>query len=191
MKMLFPVFLALSLAVSFTPVLASGRGDICIESDEGDLFRDDNVSMDFDDGSFIFTHEDDEKVEITKKYDLIVNGDRVRLSARQQRLVEEYYVTFQAVIDEAKEMGLAGAKIGVQGAKLGLTAVLGVLKLLSPEYDQEDLDADLEVHEEKMEHIAAKLEKRGDKLERKVEKLQHKHERLRDGIEKLDELGWF
>jgi len=191
MKMLLPIFLALSLAISFAPLPVSARGDVCIGTDDGDLFRDDNVSVDIDDGSLVFTHDDDETVEITEGHDLIVNGDRVRLSPRQQRLVEEYYVSFRAVINEAKAIGLEGAKIGAQGAVLGVAAVVGVLRLLSPDYDENDLEADLEHKGEKIERISAKIEKRADKLERKAKKLEHRHERLRDGVEELDELGWF
>ena len=54
------------------------------DCDNDNLFRDGEVDVDIDDGSIVFTHEDDdETVEITEKGDLIVNGEPG--AARTQR----------------------------------------------------------------------------------------------------------
>jgi hypothetical protein len=157
------------------------------------LFRDDNVNVDFDDGSIVFTHEndDDETVEITEKYDLIVNGKAVRLTGGQQRLVEEYYESFSGIVEEAKQIGVEGAKIGVKGAKLGISAVLGVLMLAADDRDSEDLKIELDRKGERIERMAQHLEKRAKKLEAEAEDLEDLHDTLRDKIDELDSLGWF
>lgn len=192
MKIMAILFGAMLLGVSFVAGPVSADRTVCVHSDKDDLFRDDNVSVEIEDGTLIFTHDnDDETVEITEEYELIVNGRSVHLDAEQRRLVREYYDSFESLIEEAKEIGLQGAKIGVQGAKLGLVAVVGVLKLLSPDYDESDLEADLEIKGEKIERVAAKLEKRANRLEHRAKKLERQHERLREEIEELDELGWF
>ena len=56
-------------------------------------------------------------------------------------------------------IGIEGGKIGLAGAGLGLKAVAGVFKLLTPGYDEDDLERD-------MEHEAEKLEKKAEKIAR-------------------------
>lgn len=161
-------------------------------SDDDDLFRGDNISSDLDDGKLLFTHQDDdETVEMTAEGDLAVNGRAVRLGASERGLVKDYYATFDGIVEDAKEIGLAAAKIGAKGATLGLRALLGTLMLVSPDYDKDDLEEALDDEGDKLDRSAAKLEKRGKRLERKANKLEKIHGQLRDRVPELDELGWF
>lgn len=179
-------------AVMLAPASIAAHRAACGGHDEYNLFRDSNVEIDLDDESIVFTHEDDdETVEITDEYELIVNGEAVHLDAEQRRLVRKYYESFRHVIEEAKEIGIEGAKLGVQGAKLGIAAAVGSLKLLSPDYDGDDLEKELDHKGEKIERVAAKLEKRAKKLERRAKTLECLHDQLRSDIDELDELGWF
>ena len=57
----------------------------------------------------------------------------------------------------AKMLGIEGAKIGAGGVKLGFTAIAKVVKLLSDEYDTDDLEEDLEREAEKLEKKAERL----------------------------------
>jgi hypothetical protein len=156
------------------------------------MFRGNDVAVDFDEGSILFTdQESDETVEITDEYALLVNGHPVQLGRDERKLVEDYYDTFQSVIETGKAVGVEGAHVGVQGLKLGLDAALGVLKLLDENYDQEDLQAELDHKGGKIEREAAKLEKKAHKLELKAERLQDLHAGLRDRVDELDGLGWF
>jgi hypothetical protein len=179
-------------AALFVPGMAPAHVHINCDSDDDDLFRDDDVSIDLEDHSIIFTHEDsDETVEITEDGKLIVNERRVSLNRAERELVEDYYLTFNAIIDEAKSIGIQGAKVGVKGAALGLKAALGVLLLLSPDYDTDDLEEDLEDEGEKIDRMAKKIEKRAKRLEKRANKLERLHDELRDRVDELDDLGWF
>jgi hypothetical protein len=193
MKILFSLCAIVAALAMMMPAPVSAHRHTCHFEDGGDsLFRDGGVQIDLDDGSLIFTHEDDdETVEITDTYELIVNGRPVRLNRDQQRLVKEYRDSFEYIVEEAKEIGIEGARVGVQGAKLGVAAALGVLKLLSPDYDSDDLDRDLDRKGRKVDRLASRLEKRADRLERKVDRFEDLHDRLRNEIDELDELGWF
>lgn len=185
------ILAAIFAAVLFVP--AGLTAEVHMRCDDDDnLFRGDDVSVDFEDGSIIFTdQESNETVEITERADLVVNGQVVRLSRGQRALVKDYYVTFDAIVEDAKSIGLQGAKVGARGAALGLKAAVGVLLLLSPNYDGDDLEKDLEEDQEKLERVASKLEKRAERLEKRADKLERLHEGLRDNIDELNELGWF
>jgi len=181
-------------AVAFMPPSVSAHKGVTVRHDCGDsdLFRDDNVDVDIDDSSIVFTHEkDDETVEITEDGGLKVNGRPVHLARDQRKLVEEYYETFDGVIEEAKQIGLEGARIGVKGAKLGLSAVVGALLLITDDKDAQDLEIELDRKGEKIERMAERLEKRAKKLEAKAERLENLHDDLRSEIDELDDLGWF
>ena len=54
---------------------------------------DDTKSMEFHKGSLIIKQKGNRpnKIEITKSYQLFVDGDLVKTNAEQQQLVEEYY----------------------------------------------------------------------------------------------------
>jgi len=41
-----------------------------------------------------------------------VNGQAVRLDADERRLVKKYYESFECIMEEAKEIGIEGAKLG-------------------------------------------------------------------------------
>ena len=156
------------------------------------LCRGENVSAVIEDGCIVFTDkESGETVEITEQAKLVVNGQSVRLNRGQRALVEEYHATLVDIVEEAKSIGAQGAKVGLHGAGLGLKAAIGVLMLLSPSYDSNDLEKDLEGNEEELERVASKLERRAERLEESVGKLERLHEDLRDNVHELDDLGWF
>jgi hypothetical protein len=181
-------------AVMFMPLGASAHRNIHFhhDCDNDHLFRGDDVSVDFEDGSIVYTHDDDdETVEIVEDGSLIVNGRTVRLTREQRRLVEDYYATFDGIVEEAKQIGIEGARIGVHGAKLGISAVIGALLLISNDRDADDLEIELDRKGDKIQHMAARLEKRAKKLEARAERLEDQHDRLRRKIDELDDLGWF
>jgi hypothetical protein len=191
----FVILCVLALAAAtFMPPSASAHKSCTVRHNCGDsnLFRGDNVDVDIDDGSIVFTNDDnDETVKITEDGDLIVNGGPVHLARDQRKLVEDYYETFDGIIEEAKQIGLEGAKIGVKGAKLGLSAVVGALLLIADDRDADDLQIELDRKGEKIERMAERLEKRAKKLEARANRLEDQHDTLRKEIGELDDLGWF
>jgi len=192
MKLLTIVCVTALSVMLLAPASCSARGAVCQKDGRDNFCRDDGVDLSFNDGSIVFTHEDDdETVEITDEYGLIVNHHDVSLDEDQQRLVRKYYISCENLLEEAKQLGLEGARLGVQGVKLGIAAAVGSLKLLSPDYDEEDFEDELDHKSKKIERVAAKLEKRADKLERRAQTLECLHDQLRNDIDELDELGWF
>jgi hypothetical protein len=191
----FAILCVLTLAVAtFMPSSASAHGSVHIKQDcdNNNLFRDDDVDLDIDDGSIVFTHEDDdETVEITEDGGLVVNGNPVRLARDQRKLVEDYYETFDGILDEAKHIGLEGAKIGVKGAAFGLSAVVGALLSISNGRDSDNVEAELDRKGERIERMAERLERRAERLEARAERLRGMQENLRSEINELGGLGWF
>jgi hypothetical protein len=156
------------------------------------LFRGDDVNVSIDNGCITFTDEEScESVQITDDYNLVVNERIVHLDRHQQRLVETYHSRFSSLTDDAIELAKDAVKIGLDGAKLGAFAVLGVLRLLSSDYDSDDLEADLGHKGSKIEQKAERLERRGERLEKRAQSLERLHRELRKSIRELNELEWF
>ncbi len=160
-----------------------GNGDMCFE----------NVRVQIDDGSVILINQDDddERVEFTKDYDLLINGDYIKLNHKQQKLVKEFHSLSFDLIDEAKNIGLEGAKVGISGAALGLVAVSNVFKLLSPDYDSEDFEREMEEQAEKLEKKAEKLEEKAEELEEIADELDEIRDDLQKITPELQDYEWF
>ena len=178
------------LLFSFFCVNASG-----VDSDKHSkfsFFEDIELEID-DDGTIILTDKDygDGTVEITRNYELYVNGERIETSDRQKEMLEEYYENINRLIVYAKRIGIEGAKIGVEGAKVGAKAIVGVLKMIFTDYDEDDLEDDIEDDAEEIEEMAEKLEKEADGLELLADDLEDLHHDLKDEFPELRELGWF
>ena len=152
-----------------------------------------NISIDVDDGSVIIKNNKDrhERVELSEEYELYVNGKFIRTNREQRRYFEDYHDLTCQIEHDAKKIGKEGAKIGARGAKLGVTAVFNVLKLLSSDYDSDDLEREMERESSKLEANAEKLERKAEKLEEMVDELEELHFKLKESIPELDELEWF
>jgi len=178
---------------SLCSTISAHNDDDCCHS-FGDLNCIDHVSIDYHRGSvFINPKYDDEEgeVEITRDYELYVNGKKVELNDEQQDWVMDYHELVRDIYREAMDIGWEGAKIGVKGAALGLKAVVGVVRLLSPDYDEEDLERDLEYEAEKIEIEAEELEEFAEEIEEMAEDLEYTHKLMRREIKQLDRLRWF
>lgn len=132
-----------------------------------------------------------EDVEITEDRQLYVNGEKINLSRHQEEMVEDYYRMTIDIIQEAHHIGWEGAKVGAHGAKIGLQAVVGIVKLLSPDYDSDDLERDLDRETKKIEKRAEALEDKADDLEDLADELEALHWKMRREIGALKELAWF
>jgi hypothetical protein len=154
----------------------------------------DGMSLNIDHDDLIFTpadEDEDGEVKITEEHELYVNDQRIRLNSEQQKLVGEYHDQMMALIESAKKIGLEGARVGVEGAALGIKAVGGVFKLLSPDYDTDDLEREMERESSKIEAKAAKLEAKADDIEDQADELEDLHDELIDTIPELADLDWF
>lgn len=154
----------------------------------------DGSELEISDDELIFTpadHDEDGEVRITEKHELYVNDKLIRLDSRQQEMVGEYYEQMMVLMESAKKIGLEGAKVGVQGAALGMKAVGSVFRLLSPDYDTDDLEREMEREAAKIEAKANRLEDAADEIEEQAEELEDLHYEMIDEIPELDDLGWF
>ena len=156
---------------------------------------DENTSFDLDDGSIIIIHESRNRgesiVEFTEDYELIIGGEKIHLNAAQQILVEQFYDQSMDILGYAIAIGWEGAEIGLDGAKLGIRAISCVFKLLSPYYDTDDLEREIEREAEKLEDKSERLEDKAEFIEDMVADLEDIAEDLQHEIPELDELGWF
>jgi len=156
---------------------------------------DEDISFDLDDGTLIITYERDRRdrsiVEFTEDYQLFIDGDEIELNDDQRELVREFYDQSMDIVDYAKEIGWEGAKIGVEGAKLGVRAIGCLFKLLSPNYDSDDMEDEIERAAERIEERAEILEEKAEFIEEMVEDLEDIADDMCDKIPELDRLGWF
>ncbi|MDD4052507.1 MAG: hypothetical protein PHR28_11505 [candidate division Zixibacteria bacterium] len=152
------------------------------------------MNLDIEDNDLIFTpvdKDEDGEVKITEEHELYVNGRLIKVDAKQAQLIGEYHDQMMALMESAKKIGLEGAKIGVEGAGLGVKAVVNVFKLLSPDYDTDDMEKEIEKEASKIEAKASKLEAKAKKIEDQAEELEDIHDDLIDQIPELSRLDWF
>jgi len=155
-------------------------------------YRMDHVDLRFDDGSLIFHDQlGDEEVEITSDNELYINGDHIETTPKQKEILAEYHDAVSEIVDQAMVIGYEGVKVGAHGAALGLKAVGRVFKMLSPEYDSDDLERDMERDAAKIEKRAEELEKKAEKIEKKADRLEVLSDKLCDEIPELEKLRWF
>jgi hypothetical protein len=151
------------------------------------------IDIDIDDGTLIMKGSGgyDGVIEITEDYELLVNGRKVNLNTEQKELVADYYDNFMFVVDEAKLIGLEGAGIGWEGAKLGFSALGCVFKLLSTDYDEDDMEREMEAKAELLEERAEILEEHAEELEEVAEQLEDIFYDMEEEIQEIKELEWY
>lgn len=197
MKFFQIVLLTGLLLVSTATTSLAGKHSSRWSDDNHSRFSnwDDDISFDLDDGTLIITHErnrrDRSVVEFTEDYELYIDGDKIRLNDDQRELVGEFYKQSMDIVDYAKEIGLEGAKIGVEGAKLGMRAIGCLFKLLSSDYDSDDMEDEMERAAENIEEQAEILEEKAEYIEDMVYDLDDIAYDLRNEIPELDRLDWF
>nr|MBN2277177.1 hypothetical protein [candidate division Zixibacteria bacterium] len=153
----------------------------------------DDINIDVDDNDVVITNRGNGfcRVIITEDYELYIDGNLIKTTPEQKKLLAEYYDKTMELVIYAEDLGYEGAKIGVAGAKVGLKAMGGVLKLLFTDYDEDDLERELEAESARIEARAAKLEDKADELETLADQLELLTEELSDEIPELEQLEWF
>ena len=190
MNVLKPVMIALFLLIC--AVSAHENTHPCQSLSKCKISEDD-CSMKVKNGVLILENNEDYdgSIEITEDYDLYVNHRKVRLDGHQRRLTSEYYDQSLRLIKKAKDIGFEGGKIGLEGAKLGLKAVAGVFRMMSPDYDGDDLERDMEYEAHKIEIKAERLEERAEGIDAMARELEDLRDEMKSDIEELRDLDWF
>lgn len=153
----------------------------------------DKLSIDIEDDNVIVEYKSydfHDVIEITDDYKLIVNDKRVKLDKDQQVLVKHFYKLVKKLKKHTYSLGWEGAKIGVEGAKLGIKAIGRVIKLLSPNYDSDDLEREMEFDAQVIEARADKLEEKAERIEDLLEELDELAYQMKKEIPELDKLEW-
>lgn len=188
MKKTFPLIaLALIVSVMFTVDAESRRR--CRYDDDWTFKA---KSIDFDDGTLVIEHEDEDWiVEITKDYELYIDGREVRVNRQQKKLLRRYYRDYEDIEELAAEIGKEGARIGLAGAKLGVSAVACAVKLILEDYDCDDMEDEIEIKSDDLEKMARTLEKKAEKIEGMADDLEKTHNKLRRSVPELGDLEDF
>jgi len=132
-----------------------------------------------------------QSVVITRSGLLYVNDEEISLKPSEKEAAVEYFVLCDSIMADVKILIKEASKIGIDGAKIGISAATGVLRMLSPFYSSEDFERDIEAKASQIEEKAKDLEKYGDKIEEKSDKLETLHRRLKLRVDQLYELDWF
>jgi hypothetical protein len=181
----------IAVVLALSMILAGGAQAhrVCTHDDDWTFSH---KSIDFEDGTLVIEHEDEDWiVEITEDYKLYVNGERVNTNRQQKKLLRSYYHEYEDIEELAEDIAKEGAMIGLAGAKLGVSAVACVAKLLFEEYDSDDMEDEIEIKTEDLEKMADKLEKKADKIEDLADDLEKTHKKLKRSIPELGDLDDF
>ncbi len=189
------VLLTTVMVLLMASVVSAGNRHIEIEVDGFSFDRAcrlHNHQVQWDKRTVLITavDHDDFDVEIDSDYDLSIDGEKVDLTPQQQVMVEEYYEQFDGLTDEVKEIIWAGAKIGLKGAGVGLKAITGVVKMIFTDYDEDDLERDVERAAEKIEAQAEVIEKQAEKVEDMAYDLEESFDLMVKAIPELQKLDW-
>lgn len=187
------VLLVASMLVFSGPAAAYDRDDECDGHHDRDFLCHCDVDWDGEEGLLTITNEDDddEMIEITKKYVLTINGERIELERGQKELVKDYYTHFKKLHEMAEEIGEEGAKLGADGAKIAAVALKRLCSLFGDDEDAEKFEEEIEREAGKIEAKAKKLEAKAEKIEEIADDLEDLHHDMKKAIPEIDALDWF
>ena len=132
----------------------------------------------------------DDKLVITEDFKLYHDKEPITLDTKQQELVREYYELAEYSFDKLRDIRDQGIEIGLDGAALGIKAIGKVLKLLSPTYDAEDLEREMEQEGETLEKRGERLEEEAERFEESLDHLGDMYEEMRATIPELADIEW-
>jgi hypothetical protein len=182
------------LALTVAPVLAGPHHDGSADRHQArHLSHGDGMERDWDGDTLVLTDTagSDDRVAITPAGGLTINGDTVPLDRGERRLVQDFYGGYVRIEEEVVTLGAAGAKLGVAGAALAARALARVVRLSRDDYDEEDIEREMEAEAARMESKGADLEKRGEAIASLVDELRGTVTAMRAAIPELDALDWF
>lgn len=152
-----------------------------------------NLDIDFEDGDVFITHSGRRSgsVRITEDYELYVNSKHVITNDDQKKLLVEFYSSVEKLNKYAASIGAKGVEIGIDGAKIGLSAISGIFKLILPNYDTDDLEREMDRKSKRIEYKASLLEKEAKALEHLAYDIEDIADELKHEIPELNKLRWF
>lgn len=151
--------LIVAAALAATPLTAAAVDCNADYDIEGDV----DLDIRSTDGDIVFKRDGTEIVRITTAPELVVNDRTIALDAAGQADLVAYRDAYLELIDEAKAIGVAGAKLG---GKAAYAVVVGLLTGTADEV------------EAKIEAEAKKLEEQAENLCVVVERMHTHHRSL-------------
>lgn len=154
----------------------------------------DNIEMQIENDDVVITSSHsryDDEVRITGKYKLFINDELIKTDYDQTKLLEKFHVLAIELNDEAKAIGMEGAKIGVEGARIGTMAIAGIMKMIFLNFDEDDFEESMEKEADEIEEMAEALEERAEDLEEMADNLEDMQDDLSREISEIKELKWF
>ena len=172
--------------------MTAAHDDFYMNPFSGVIFSNDDFTLEIDDGSVFMKQEGRrgqfDEVEITETYDLIINGREIELGPKERELTREFHTLAYEIIDRAMDIGIDGAKLGIDGVKIAFTALAGVIKMIGPNYDEDDLEREVEAKAELLEEKAELLEERAEVIEDIAEDMENIFYDMEDAIPELADL---
>jgi hypothetical protein len=184
------VIIFLAAVLSFSLVSATWAKDKTCTVFNSRRCHLDNLDIDTDNDVLVIKFDDRCRsvVKITDDCELYVNGKYVETTPEQQELVREFHDGVLDIVGQAEKVGVKGAGVGLDGAKLGFKAVIGLLRTLRTDYDMDDLEEDLDYEAAKLEDRARELEDWAEELEETAEDLESVYLEMKGSIPELRDL---
>ncbi len=152
----------------------------------------DGMDLDYHGSTLIISNDRrGDEVKITEDHNLYINGDKVELDSEQREVVGDFYEKTMHLTEQARIVGKEGARVGLKGARLGLSAIFKIIHLLSPDYDSDDMEREMDAEASLIEDQANDLGRYAEDLEDSAEEVQDLADRMCDKIPEIDRLGWF
>ncbi|MFH1850843.1 MAG: hypothetical protein ABIA75_00710 [Candidatus Neomarinimicrobiota bacterium] len=166
----------------------------------GHVYRGDDhflndLDLDWQKGSLIITEKenDDQRVVMTADEKLLINGENVRLTREQKKLVGEFHILAGKLSDQARDIGQIGSKIGVVAGAMAAEAIVKAFGSLFD--DDDDFDDRDHRHESRVERkvdlMTEDIEDLVSELENTINNMEQVYDQLKRDIPELRDLSWF
>lgn len=133
-------------------------------------------------------NKDGSTIKITKRGKLYLDGHRIRTDQETRELLKEYNHLTIELAESAEKFGQRCAQLGIEGAKIGLTALDEIFDWLCDDLEWEELEREIEKKARKLEKKATKLEDDAEELEELAENLASIREELLDRVPELQDI---
>lgn len=190
---MLPLLALAVLAAAAAPVAAAARHEAAAPTHAFHPHDEEGMSSDWNGDTLVLEERTGSggRVTIAPEGTLTIDGDAVPLDGDQRRLLQDFYGRYVQIEEEAVTLGGEGARLGVAGAALAARALAGVARLSRDDYDQEDLEREMEAAAARLEAKGNDLEQRGESIESLVDDLRAAAVGLRERIPALGALAWF
>ncbi len=134
---------------------------------------------------------DEYQVEITSDSDLYIRSKKIDLNENQKGLLNEYYEAQYILFSKRNSIGAKSVHVGIEGVKLAVSAVGGVVELALSGFDEEvedEFEQEMEAKSERLERKAEGIEEDAEEFEYQVGQINRIERKLSRDIDDLYEI---